>query len=320
MQFGAFVPQGWRLDLPDIPVDHQWGTMMTIAAVAEETGFDSIWVYDHFQTFPDVSQETTWEAWTLMTGLAQATERVRLGQMCTCNSYRPPSYLAKVTACIDVLSGGRLEVGIGAGWYEHEYRGYGYEFPKPSVRIGMLHEAVQILRSMWTEDTTQFDGRYYQLDGAICRPHPKQDPHPPLWIAGGGEQLTLRVVARYGDYANFFGDPETFARKKEALRGHCSDVGRDPDEIRLTANVDCLIGETEAHAAEKLASWDKPGSQSKEAWQAAPQVLYGTAEQVAEQVEAIRDQGIEYLICYFVDASWGDSMRRFAEDVAPAFR
>jgi F420-dependent oxidoreductase-like protein len=291
MQFGAFIPQGWRLDLGAIPVAQQWDTMVAVARVAEEVGYDSIWVYDHLHTFPDVSQESTWEAWTLMAGLAEATERVRLGQMCTCNSYRPPSYLAKVTACIDVMSGGRLEVGIGAGWYEHEYRGYGYPFLKASVRIGMLDEAVQIMRSMWTEDVVEFAGKHYRLDGAICRPKPLQDPHPPLWIAGGGERLTLRIVAEHAAYANFFGDAGVFARKKAALQGHCADVGRDFDEITLTANVDCLMGETEADAAERLASWDKPGSEPKEAWSA--RALYGTAEQVADKVASIRRQGVE---------------------------
>ena len=202
MRFGAFVPQGWRLDLGDIPPETQWDTMVSVGRVAEEVGFESIWVYDHLHTWPDLSQQSTWEAWTLMAGLAEATQRVRLGQMCTCNSYRPPSYLAKVTSCIDAMSGGRLEVGIGAGWYQHEYEAYGYDFPKPSVRIGQLDEAVQILRLMWTEDEAYFDGDHYQVDGAINRPRPLQDPYPPLWIAGGGEQLTLRVVAKYGNYAN----------------------------------------------------------------------------------------------------------------------
>ena len=128
---------------------------------------------------------------------------VRLGQMCTCNGYRPPAYLAKVAASIDAISGGRLEMGIGAGWYEHEYNGYGYPFPKASVRIGELGEAVEIMRRMWTEDEASFDGKYYKLDGAICQPKPVQKPHIPFWIAGGGEKLTLNVAARYASYTNF---------------------------------------------------------------------------------------------------------------------
>ncbi len=318
MQFGAFVPQGWRLDLEDIPPPQQWDTMVAVARVAEETGYDSVWVYDHLHTFPDAGRHSTWEAWTLMTGLAEATERVRLGQMCTCNSYRPPALLAKIAACVDVMSGGRLEVGIGAGWYEREYGGYGYEFPAPPDRIGMLDEAVQILRMMWTEESTTFHGRHYRLDGAINRPQPVQVPHPPLWIAGGGEQLTLRTVAKYADYANYSGGDEIFRHKTEVLQRHCRDVGRDFDEITLTSNVDCLMGVTETEAAKKLDLWRMPGSSSKQAW--AERSLYGTAEQVAERVAALESRGVDYVIVYFADATWGDSMRRFAEVVAPEFR
>ena len=171
---------------------------------------------------------------------------------------------------------------------------------------------------MWTQDETWFEGVHYRLAGAINRPRPIQDPHPPLWIAGGGEQLTLRVVARHADYANFFGDDATFRHKTSILQGHCREVGRDFDEITLTANVDCLIGETEAEAAEKLAAWKKPGGEDKAVW--ANRALYGTAEQVAEKVAGIRARGVEYLIVYFADGTWGDSMRRFAADVVPGFR
>ena len=140
MRFGCFIPQGWRLDLVGIGSEQQWPTMRSVARTIEDSGYESLWVYDHFHTVPVATQEVTYEAWTLMAALAAATETVRLGQMCTCNSYRPPSYLAKAAATIDVISGGRVEMGIGAGWYEGEYNGYGYEFPKASVRIGMLRE------------------------------------------------------------------------------------------------------------------------------------------------------------------------------------
>jgi F420-dependent oxidoreductase-like protein len=292
--------------------------MVSIGRVAEEVGFDSIWVYDHLHTWPDVSQQPTWEAWTLMAGLAEATQRVRLGQMCTCNSYRPPSYLAKVTACVDVMSGGRLEVGIGAGWYQHEYEAYGYEFPKASVRIGQLDEAVQILRKMWTEDESYFEGKYFTVAGAINRPRPLQDPYPPLWIAGGGEQLTLRIVAKYGDYANYFGTPETFRHKTAVLEQHCRDVGRDFDEITLTRNVECLIAADEAGLADKTAEWANrmPGSRTIEQYKQTS--LYGTPEQVVAQIEETRKLGIDYGIVYFADATWGDGMRIFGDQVIPA--
>ena len=151
MKFGAFVPQGWRLDLAGIDTAQHWPTMSSIASTIEASGYESLWVFDHFHTFPVPTQEVTYEAWSLMAALAATTTTVRLGQMCTCNSYRHPAYLSKVAASIDVISGGRVEMGIGAGWYEHEYKGYGIEFAKASVRLGRLRESVEIMRRMWTE-------------------------------------------------------------------------------------------------------------------------------------------------------------------------
>ncbi len=197
MRFGLFVPQGWRLDLAGIdPADH-WATMLGIANAAEAGPFESIWVYDHFHTVPVPTQEATHEAWTLMAALGAATSRVRLGQMCTCMGYRNPAYLAKVAATVDVISGGRVEMGIGAGWYEHEWRAYGYGFPSAGDRIGQLDEGVQIMRQLWTTGTATLDGKHYQVAGAICRPLPLQDGGVPLWIAGGGEKKTLRIAAHY---------------------------------------------------------------------------------------------------------------------------
>jgi len=146
MKFGAFVPQGWRLDLVGLDVDQHWPTMLGVALDIERLGYESLWVYDHFHTVPEPTQEVTYEAWTLMAALASTTSTVRLGQMCTCNTYRPPSYLAKVAATIDVISDGRLEMGIGAGWYEHEHDGYGYPFLSPGGRLGMLREGVEIMK------------------------------------------------------------------------------------------------------------------------------------------------------------------------------
>jgi F420-dependent oxidoreductase-like protein len=319
MEFGAFVPQGWRLDLIDIPVERQWDTMVAVATVAEETGYDSVWVYDHFHTFPGPTTESTFEAWTAMAGLAEATERVRLGQMCTANSYRTPGYLAKVTSSIDVMSGGRLELGIGAGWYEAEYLGFGYPFPKPSVRIGQLDEAVQIIRSMWMDETTTFTGKHYELQNGHNYPKPLQDPHPPLWIAGGGEQLTLRVVAKYADYANYFGDDDTFRHKTAVLEEHCRDVGRNFDEITLTRNMDCVIAETEAEAEAKLDRWIDTLPEAHGAARRTNAVV-GTPEQIAARVAHLRELGIDYVIVYFPDATWGDGMRVFGEHVVPEFK
>src|SRR3954452_17271569 len=180
MRFGVFIPQGWRLDLAGIdPADH-WSTMLQTARRADAGPFESIWVYDHFHTVPVPIDDATHEAWSLMAALAATTERVRLGQMCTCMGYRNPAYLAKVAATCDAISGGRVEMGIGGGWYEHEWNAYGYGFPSAGTRLGMLDEGVQIMHQLWTEGIATLDGKYYQVAGAISRPLPLQPGGIPL--------------------------------------------------------------------------------------------------------------------------------------------
>ena len=202
--FGVFMPQGWKMELAGIDgAGAKWNKAVEIAVLAEELGFDSLWVYDHFHNVPRPAHEAVFECWTTMAAIGQRTSRIKLGQMVGCNSYREPSVLAKITSTLDVISGGRLEWGIGAGWYENEYKGYGFEFKAPKDRIGMLKECVEIVKSMWTQEETSYDGKYYKMERAHCDPKPLQQPHPPILIGGGGEQLTLRVVARLADRSNF---------------------------------------------------------------------------------------------------------------------
>ena len=325
MRFGAFVPQGWRLDLVGIGVEDQWSVMTDVARTIESSGFESLWVFDHFHTVPIPTQEETYEAWTLMAAFAAVTETVRLGQMCTCNGYRNPAYLAKVAASIDAISGGRVEMGIGAGWYEHEFDGYGYPFPKASVRIGELAEAVEIMRRMWTEDEVRFDGEHYTLEGAICRPRPLQDPHIPVWVAGGGEKLTLNVAARFADYTNFGGDLETFAHKSEVLRGHCEDVGTDFGRITRSANFNVFVGETEADVEERI-QWtishfrpflgDDAESRVR---RMADGGLTGTPDQMIETLQGWESQGMTYAIGAFAEAAYDRSgIELFAREVIGA--
>ncbi len=327
MQFGAFVPQGWRLDLVGIDTTDQWPTMVRVARRAEDLGYDSVWVYDHFHTVPAPSQEPTYEAWSLMAALATVTDRVRLGQMCTCNGYRSPAYLAKVAASIDVISGGRVEMGIGGGWYEHEYLAYGYPFPKPSVRLGELDEAVQIMLAMWSDaETASFEGTHYRIDGAISQPKPLQRPSIPVWIAGGGEQLTLRTAARYADCTNFGGDAiETFVHKSDVLAGHCEREGTDFGAITRSANFNVLLGETEAAAQAKLtATVERMGTIDGVDTERVARFAgrgVGTPEQIIDLLGSYRDAGLDYAIVYFADAAYDDeSLTLFAEQVAPALR
>lgn len=324
MRFGAFVPQGWRLGLAGIEVDRQWPTMLGVALDIERLGYESLWVYDHFHTVPEPTQEVTYEAWTLMAALAATTSTVRLGQMCTCNTYRPPSYLAKVAASIDVISNGRLEMGIGAGWYEHEHDGYGYPFLSPGGRLGMLREGVEIMQALWTEDVVTFEGEHYTLDGAICQPKPIQQPHIPLWIAGGGERVTLNIAARYAQYANFGINIDEFISKSEILRGHCADVGTDYEAIVRSSNFNVLMGRTEAEVLDKKA-WYRShltGRVADDKVESAMELydtLSGTPDQVVERLKAWNAAGLTYTIVYFPDVAYDrSSLELFANEVIPA--
>ena len=323
MKFGAFVPQGWRHDLTDIPVEDHWPTMMRVGQRIEELGYESLWVYDHFHTVPEPTQEVTYEAWALMAALAPVTTTVRLGQMCTCNTYRPPSYLAKVAASIDVISDGRLEMGIGAGWYEHEHDGYGYPFLPAGKRLAMLREGVEIMKAMWTEDVVDYDGEHYQMKGAISQPKPVQQPHIPFWIAGGGEKVTLRIAARYAQYVNYGNDLDEFIHKSKALAGHCRDLGTDYDSITRSTNFNILCAETEAEVSDKL-SWlrDKLGryvsQENADRHANLYSALSGTPEQVADRLREWKNAGMSYAIVHFPDAAYDDSsLKLVAEQVMP---
>src|SRR3954449_9032246 len=227
MKFGVMVPQGWRMDLASIkdPVE-KYETMTRFGQEAEKLGFDSIWLYDHFHTVPQPELETTFECWISTAALARDTSTIRIGQMVTCNHYRSPSLLAKMASTVDVLSHGRLDFGIGAGSYEEEFNAYGYPFPDGPTRLRMLDEALQVIRAMWSEPYATFEGQYYQVRGAINEPKGVQKPHPPIWVGGSGEKVTLKLVAKYGDACNISVgvDVQEYKRKYDILREHCDKV------------------------------------------------------------------------------------------------
>jgi alkanesulfonate monooxygenase SsuD/methylene tetrahydromethanopterin reductase-like flavin-dependent oxidoreductase (luciferase family) len=236
--------------------------------------------------------------------------------MVGCNSYRQPSLLAKITSTLDVVSGGRLDWGIGAGWYENEYRGYGYAFPAARDRIGMLRECVEIVRSMWTQPETSFDGTYYKLHRANCDPKPLQQPHPPIWIGGGGEQLTLRVVARFADCSNFGGKPQEWKRKRDILRNHCQAVGRDADEIRMTWGPEVFVRESEAEIVDggTRSLWGEPFDSWREG------NLVGTPEQVCEKIQRYVELGCRGFTPWCSDYPDTTTLELFATRVMPEFR
>ncbi|OBE92031.1 LLM class F420-dependent oxidoreductase [Mycobacterium sp. 852002-10029_SCH5224772] len=327
MRFGLFIPQGWRMDLVGIEPDKHWAVMRDLADHADQGNWDSLWVYDHFHTVPVPTGEATHEAWSLMAAYAATTSRIKLGQMCTAMSYRNPVYLAKVAATADIISGGRIQMGIGGGWYEHEWRAYGYGFPTAGVRLGRLDEGVQIMRDAWRDGKVSFDGKHYQVDGAIVAPKPLQDSGIPLWIAGGGEKVTLRIAAKYAQYTNFTPEPDAFAHKSEVLAGHCRDVGTDFDAIVRSVNVNAVVGTSEADVKDRMQRVrdrmvgyvGEASADAMIAGTSGPDSATGTPEQVIERLTKIRDLGCDYAICYFPEAAYDRSgIELFESQVIPA--
>jgi F420-dependent oxidoreductase-like protein len=320
VKFGVFVPQGWRMDLVEIEDPYQQYEAMTrVGEVAEETGaYDSIWVYDHFHTVPTPTKNTVFEAWAATAGLSRDTGKIRIGQMVTCNGYRNPALLAKVASTVDAMSNGRLLFGLGAGWYEHEWRAYGYGFPETRERMRAFKEACEIVHRMWTEDDVKFDGEYYKVDGPINEPKGVSKPHPPFWIGGGGEKVTLRLVARWGDACNVNGDPDTLRHKFGVLKGHCDDLGRDYEEITRSnsANVHLLEDGEDPEEATKEAR--APLGRSYEEY--SNQFMVGTAEEIVERLRPRVEAGVNYFIVYMPRVAYDpEPVRRFAKEVVPAF-
>ena len=251
------------------------------------------------------------ESWTTLSTIAGFTSRIKLGTMVTGIVYRHPSVLAKIGATLDVLSRGRLFMGIGAAWNEEEAAAYGIPFPSTSERFQRLEEAVQIIRKMWTEQPASFAGKFYQVRDAYCNPQPIQKPHPPILIGGSGERKTLRTVAQYGDACNLFGSSETVKKKLAVLREHCRDVGRDYNSI-LKTKLGTVTIDKDRDAARKRVEERFKGAPEQRVKEFA---IYGNPEDVRRQVEAFRDVGIEYLILSFEPQRELESMNLFADEV-----
>ncbi|MFN8592069.1 MAG: LLM class F420-dependent oxidoreductase [Thermomicrobiales bacterium] len=321
VKFGVFVPQGWRLDLTEIadPVA-QFEAMTAVANVVDaDPAWDAIWIYDHFHTVPRPELETTFECWTITATLARDTKRVRIGQMVGCNGYRNPALLAKMISTIDVASHGRLNAGIGAGWYEEEWRAYGYGFPDIPERMRMFREGVEILHKMWTEEYPAFSGRYYTINRPINEPKGVQKPHPPLWIGGGGEQVTLKLVAQYGDACNVGGgNPETIRQKLEILRRHCDAVGRDYDSIIKSTSINLLLLERDTDYEVASAPVRATLAMSHEEFSQAFWV--GGSDEIAARLQPVIDAGIDYVIFYMPRLAYDQRpLHQFAAEIAPRF-
>ena len=315
--FGVFVPQGWRMDLVELenPIE-QYEAMTRVARVAEESNYDSIWVYDHFHTVPTPELETCFECWTITAGLSRDTSRIKIGQMVTCNGYRNPALLAKMASTVDVMSHGRLLFGLGAGWYEHEWRAYGYGFPEVPDRMRAFREACQIIHAMWTQEYPEFKGKYYTIDKPINEPKGVSHPHPSFWIGGSGEKVTLKLVARYGDACNVGGGIERLKHKFGVLKGHCDDAGRDYEEIIRSTSVNVYL--LEEGEDPEAATQEARGSTSYEEY--SREFMVGTAEQISERLQPMVDAGVNYFITYMPRVAYDPApVEKFAQEVVPNF-
>lgn len=304
---------GWHM--PSFPVDGSSGDVFlrqceTFLDIAHGQ-LDSVWVDDHFWPWATwQSSDTPYtEIVSTMAFYAARYPRLRWVSSMFCQAYRSPGVIAKTVANLQWLTGGRIVFGFGAGWMEEEYHAFGYDFPRPAVRIAQMEEAIQAIRLLWTESPANFEGRYYRLHNAYCSPKP--DPIPPLMIGGGGEQLTLRVVAKYADWWNQpGGTPENFAHKLTVLRSHCDAVGRNYAEILKTYNAECVaVARTEAEARQIAAATP---------YQNFP--IAGAPQQVAEQLQVFVDLGAAYISVRLVDFPNPTGLGLLINEVLPLLR
>lgn len=285
---------------------------------AERLGYDTLWLDDHFYGVVTPAHADQLEAWVTLAALARETSRVRFGILVGCNSYRNPALVAKMAASLDSISGGRLEFGLGAGWFEKEYQAYGYEFPPIKQRLEQFAEALEICVRMWRDDRAEFAGKHYRVERAWNRPQPVQKPYPPIVIGGGGEKVLLKLVAQYAQVWNMGGSPAEFEHKMEILDRHCADVGRDPKEIERSWFGPLLIDDDADRLKRRLdkraAAMGGVGAAMDE------RMIAGTPEQVIERIREFTAIGVTHFIAMFGRVDDLRATRLFAEKVIPAFR
>jgi F420-dependent oxidoreductase-like protein len=304
MRFGLQIPN-FSLGVAD---DALFDTVTELVRTAERTGFDSAWVMDHFYQLPPLGgpSQPMLESYTLLGGLAARTASIKLGTLVTGVTYRNPALLAKIVTTLDVLSGGRAILGIGAAWYDVEHDGLGVDFPPAGERLDRLEEAVQICKAMFTEDHPTFEGRYYQIHDARNLPRPIQPGGPPILIGGGGEQRTLRLVARYADYCNITGDTDVIRHKVTVLRRHCETEGRDPDAVTVSRLSTLVLTSSPKETAD---TWELLRSAVGED---AAGFDVGEEDALVTRIEELADAGVKYFI-FNMPISGADAVLRAGE-------
>lgn len=294
-----------------------WHSQRQFSKELEELGYDGLAIPDHLMTGKGAT-----ECMTTLAGLACATDNVYLYPKTANNVLRHGPMLAKYAATIDEISNGRLKLGMGGGWHESEAIAFGYEWPDAPNRLRAMEETIEITKRLWTEETVTFEGEYYSVQDAYCRPKPVQDPHPPIMVGGGGEQFTLKIASKYADTWNYIGPHDYMERKLSILLRHCKKYGRDFDEIETSWFGRCVIGENEAaveNLLDKVPRF-KPRNWSKSGGGAPEYHLVGTPDHIIQDIERYLELGISEIVVEFIDFPRAESARVFAEEVMPHFR
>jgi F420-dependent oxidoreductase-like protein len=309
IQFGVVVPQGWSYDFSLSDKDRrerdefiaikQYEYSKEIAeAIDKYSSIDSIYTYDHFLPYYAPQNETNFfDCFILLSAIAAITDRVKIGQVVTCSSYRNPALLAKMLSTLDTISKGRIELGIGAGWHKEEYRQYGYDFPPAPIRIEQLDEAITIIKSMWTEGRATFRGKHYSINGAICNPKPVQKPHPVIMVGGEGERYLLKIAAKHADrYNHPCGTIKTLKRKISILKEYCISIGRDQNDIEYSILATCLVRETEEELRDVMKRRKKQLHGIQQVRAAEYTSLIGTPERIRTVIRRYIDIGLTHFV------------------------
>ena len=297
-----------------------WGDVEALWRHAEQTGWDAACVTDHFMPNTPDRVGDMLESWTTLTALAALTKRMRVGTIVSGNTYRHPAVLAKMAANVDIISGGRLICGIGAGWQENEHQAYGLPFYTVAERLQRLDEACQVLHMLWTQERSTFKGKYYQLDDAPLMPKPVQKPRPELMIGGGGEKVMLRIIARWADRWNVWGGPDILAQKGKILDGYCAAIGRDPKTILRSAVMVPVLSEDRAQIDKVQQIFMQ--RMSRDEASAKDTMLAGSVAQIQDKLGRLREAGVGLLFIptMFLGKDQLKPLDDLIEKVAPALR
>lgn len=314
-----------------------YADMRRVVRSADQLNLDSVWLCDHFLTLspdhyttqagvdrtkdnaPSASEAGTarsksiplLECWTALCALSGETQRLRLGTSVLCNSYRNPAILAKMAATLDVISGGRLDLGLGAGWFQAEYEAYGVPFPSIGVRIAQLEEALEVIRRVWTDDHPTFHGAHYKIDGAICDPPPLQKPHPPIWIGGEGEKMH-RLAAKLASGINTrWWSPERFKARAQYLSEVCKEVGRDPESLRMSATLLVITSDDPRQVEEQRGQFTAIPADG---------IVAGSPEECARRLSEYRKAGVHHFLLTIPNVEKTEGLRLIGERILPALR